>query len=129
MRINNILKVIYGAGYRLSPIPPEIQLENCTYQFMRGEYELSLRNLLQIQAQELSYDGYYGYIKLKEILSQKILSVPQTEFLDLVTQLNLKKREEELFLLFERAALINLEFWSLLNDDHPDFQKLNEVGI
>lgn len=23
---------------------------------------------------------------------------------------------------------MNLEFWSLLNDDHPDFQKLNEVA-
>lgn len=30
---------------------------------------------------------------------------------------------------FERAALINLEFWSLLNDDHPDFQKLNQVTL
>jgi len=61
---------------------------------MRGEYELSLRNLLQIRHQEMSYDGYYVYVLLKEILSQKILSGPQTEFLDLVTQLNLKKREE-----------------------------------
>lgn len=30
--------------------------------------------------------------------------------------------------LFERAALVNLEFWSVLNEDHPDFQKLNEIG-
>lgn len=37
--------------------------------------------------------------------------------------------ESELNRKFEEAALANLEFWSVLNEDHPDFQKLNDIGM
>ena len=29
----------------------------------------------------------------------------------------------------EQSALIVLEYWSILNEDHPDFTKLNEIGL
>jgi hypothetical protein len=36
--------------------------------------------------------------------------------------------EEQTAKKMERAAVVNLEFWSVLNEDHPDFQKLAEVA-
>lgn len=57
------------------------------------------------------------------------MNMRSNKFLDLVSEMDAKKQEEEIFQRFEKAALINLEFWSLLNDDHPDFQKMNQVGL
>ena len=29
----------------------------------------------------------------------------------------------------EKATLTNIEFWTTLNEDHPDFQKLSELAF
>jgi hypothetical protein len=31
--------------------------------------------------------------------------------------------------LLEKTALVDLEFWGVLNEDHPDFLKLDQIGI
>lgn len=48
LRCENIIKKIYSDGYKLTPISPELQLENSIFLYERGERELALRKLLAI---------------------------------------------------------------------------------
>jgi hypothetical protein len=128
LRCENIIKKIYSDGYKLTPISPELQLENALFLYERKDKELSLRNLLAIKLDRLSLDKIYRYQFMKDKI-HKELNMRSNKFLDLVSEMLAKKEEEEIFQRFEKAALINLEFWSLLNDDHPDFQKLNQVAL
>jgi hypothetical protein len=66
LRTENIIKKIYQDGYKLTPISAELQLEYATFLYEINEKELSLKNLLLIKYQELSYDKYYRYSYLKE---------------------------------------------------------------
>jgi hypothetical protein len=76
----------------------------------------------------LSLDKFYRLQVLKEKIHGE-LNQPGNQFLDLVSEMLVKREEQLIMQRFESSALINLEFWSLLNDDHPDFQKLNEVAL
>ena len=128
LRCENIVKKIYSDGYKLTPVSPELQLENAVFLYERRERELALRSLLAIRLERLSLDRVYRHDFLKAKIHRE-LNMRSNKFLDLVSEMDAKRQEEEIFQRFERAALINLEFWSLLNDDHPDFQKMNQVGL
>jgi hypothetical protein len=128
LRCENIIKKIYSDGYRLTPVSPELQLENATFLYERGDRELALRSLMAMRLERLSLDKFYRFQLLKEKIHRE-LNLAANKFLDLVSEMAAKREEVVIFQRFERAALINLEFWSLLNDDHPDFQKLNEVAL
>ena len=67
-----------------------------------------MRNLLQIKYEELSLDKYYCYCYLKRVLEDRIVGNQSQNFLDLVTQMNLSRKEEEIVKLFEKVALENL---------------------
>lgn len=69
IRINNIIKVIYSAGYKLNPVPAELQLENSIFLFQRGEQELALRKLLMVDPEELPLDKFYMLQFLKQTIS------------------------------------------------------------
>jgi hypothetical protein len=108
VRTMNIVKVIFNAGHKLSPVPGELQLEYATFLYQRGELELALRKLLMIHEEELSLDRFYVHQFLKERIAADIKGQGQLDFLDLVTEITLQREEEMLMKRFERAALMNL---------------------
>lgn len=97
MRIENIVKKIYCDGYKLTPISAELQLEYAIFLYEINEKELALKNLLLIKYQELSYDKYYKYTFMKEKIHKEMCEEPNKNFLDLVSELRVK-REEDLIL-------------------------------
>lgn len=85
------MKVIYSAGYRLNPIPPEIQLEYCQYLYQKNDLDLALRKLLIIDESELTFEKYYVFDYLKHLISREIKNRSGDDFLDLVTEMALEK--------------------------------------
>jgi hypothetical protein len=128
LRCENVIKKIYKDGERETPISSRLLLENAIFLYEKGEKELALKTLLQIVGSSISLDIYYRFVTLREKIHLEMKETPGILFLDLVSELRVKYEEEEIVKKMERAALVNLEFWSVLNEDHPDFQKLNEVA-
>ena len=127
--MDNIIKNIWDDGYRLSPVSTELQLQNATFLYERGEKELGLRTLLKINCEKLPLSHVYWYSRLRDKIQNELKESPDEDFLDLLSDLQIKEREKEIFRLFEKAALLNLEFWSHLNEDYPDFSKFNEAAL
>ena len=127
--MDNIIKNIWDDGYRLSPVSTELQLQNATFLYERGEKELGLRTLLKINCEKLPLSHIYWYSRLRDKIQNELKESPDEDFLDLLSDLQIKEREKEIFRLFEKAALLNLEFWSHLNEDYPDFSKFNEAAL
>jgi PAS domain-containing protein len=81
-----------------------------------------------VEGSSVSLDAYFRFVVLRENIHLEMKESPEVQFLDLVSELRVKHEEAEIVKKMERAALINLDFWSVLNEDHPDFQKLSEVA-
>ena len=81
-----------------------------------------------IKTEDLSLDRYCRYVRLRQRIHQEMVEVPDRKFLDLVSELRVNHLEEEITEKMEKAAVSNLEFWSALNEDHPDYQKINETS-
>lgn len=47
----------------------------------------------------------------------------------MLSELELTRKEEDFVKLLEKTALVDLEFWGVLNEDHPDFLKLDQIGV
>ena len=48
--------------------------------------------------------------------------------LDLLTELQMRDLEEEFLRFIEKTSLSDLELWSVLLEEHPDFGKVDQVG-
>ena len=72
LRCANVIKKIYGDGFKLTPVSSDLQLEYSIFLYERGEKELALKNLLMIKYQELAFDKYYRYNLIKDLIHKEM---------------------------------------------------------
>lgn len=53
-------------------------------------------------------DKYYRYYLLKDKIHQERMEEPNRQFLDLVSELQVKREEHQILKKFEKAAIVNL---------------------
>lgn len=91
--------------------------------------EQALKELLQMDLDDASLDQYYKYHRLKYRIHREISARNTHSCLDMLSELQMNRKEEDFMKLLEKTALADLEFWGVLNEDHPDFLKLDQIGV
>lgn len=72
IKLEDLIKKIYNDGLKMSPIEPELQLEYAIFLGEIGNKEKALKMLLEIKINELSFDKYYKFTRVKNQMHKEI---------------------------------------------------------
>ena len=89
--------------------------------------ERALNFLLSSSIENVSLEEYYKFYRLRKVLHQELANKGEST-LDLLTEMQMRDLEEEFLRAIEKASLSDMELWSVLLEEHPDFGKLDQVG-
>mgnify|MGYP006928487859 FL=1 len=90
------------------PTNSSLELEYAHFLYNKDMKEQALKELLQMDLDDASFDQYYKYHRLKYRIHREISARNTHSCLDMLSELQMNRKEEEFMKLLEKTALVDL---------------------
>ncbi|CAD8155764.1 unnamed protein product [Paramecium octaurelia] len=126
-----VLAQIYNS--QIKRFPESIQLR-IQYAYHLSDYMRQLQQayneLKQVEQMNLQFDEEFIIMRKRSQIQEQLDTFQNENFgkVDTETEITFQNNYRQLQQLIEETTLIQMDFWSLLQEDFPDFQKLYKNG-